>query len=209
MTTPKYSNIEVGNLEKTSLVGEHASQGGVAVLSVWRLAKPLIGLVLVITLGACFRSIANVHGPMQTTSAHGKDLESEKFLTLYRHCIAANGDECWDSLLPAVRLRVMCGLSGGNGYPVNRHSCNKMGYTCDVDVPATPLFVGMGFHEKPGSDGVCRPQLKGTLPCCTEGILSDAKAPDGGHKVDEIACECNCSDHSQIACTGAGKAFAK
>ena len=111
-------------------------------------------------------------------------------------------------LLPAVRLRTMCALSGGNGYPVKRHSCNKQGYTCKVEIPAV-FFVGMAFYEKPGSDGVCQSQVKGTLPCCTEAILSEAKAPDGEHTADEIACDCSCTSHSQVACVDAGKSQAE
>eukprot|EP00933_Yihiella_yeosuensis_P018253 TRINITY_DN1504_c0_g1_i11.p1 TRINITY_DN1504_c0_g1~~TRINITY_DN1504_c0_g1_i11.p1 ORF type:complete len:214 (+),score=52.46 TRINITY_DN1504_c0_g1_i11:214-855(+) len=68
---------------------------------------------------------------------------------LTQHCISNNG-ECWSATgLTKIRLKTMCGISGGNGYEVKNGGCKKQGYTCSIKGGFHVASVGMGFYRRP------------------------------------------------------------
>lgn len=81
------------------------------------------------------------------------------------------GKECWQSGgLTHLRLKIMCGFSGGDGYPVKPGKCPRETYPCDISLPHDArvrdyvlrysLQLGMSFYDRRTDDnGKCAGSL--------------------------------------------------
>jgi len=103
------------------------------------------------------------------------------------------GDECYESVAPALRLRVMCSLMGPSGLSLQYGGCPE-DYSCVEDKLIEGSWkydaatLGMWFRSKPLASGQCESTVQeGQVQCCSDSLLGTIKLAHKGVPSLQIA----------------------